>query len=161
MRETFAGSQTVTISNTSTPVDVSATLNRVVARLEIFTTDPVPEAVKGVRITYAAGGGGINPVTGLSSTNTGYTGLIQNPATYNGISKLLSHIFLATDQQTMTLTLDALDADGNSVSHKVVPNVPFQRNKLTRLTGALYSADVTGNFTVNTAWISDTNFVDF
>ena len=61
----------------------------------------------------------------------------------------------------MTVTLDALDADGNSVSHKVVPNVPFQRNKVTKLTGALYSADVTGNFTINTAWIIDTNIVGF
>lgn len=61
----------------------------------------------------------------------------------------------------MTVTLDALDADGNSVSHKVVPNVPFQRNKVTKLTGALYSADVTGNFTINTAWITDTNIVGF
>lgn len=161
VRETFAASQTVTIPNTTTPVDVSATLNRVVPRLEIITTDPVPEAVKGVRITYAAGGGGINPITGLSSTNAGYTYLIANPTTFEGISKLRSHLFIATDQQTMTVTLDALDADGNSVSHKVVPNAPFQRNKVTKLTGALYSADVTGNFTINTAWITDTNIVGF
>jgi hypothetical protein len=52
VRETFACSQTVTKSNTSTPVDVSATLNRVVARLEIFTTDPVPEAVKCLNSSY-------------------------------------------------------------------------------------------------------------
>ena len=162
VRETFVGSQTVTISNTANSVDISAPLGRVVPRLEVFTTDPVPEAVKSVRITYAAGGSGINPITGLSSTNTGCTYLIENPTTTSdGISKFRSHLFLATDQQTMNVTLDALDSEGNSVSHTVVSNVPFQRNKVTQLHGALYSAGVSGSFTVNTSWIGDTNIVNF
>lgn len=162
VRETFVGSQIVAISNTANPVDISATLNRVVSRLEIITTDPVPAAVKSVRITYAAGGSGINPVMGLSSTNAGCTYLIENPTTTSdGISKFRSHLFLATDQQTMNVTLDALDSEGNSVSHKVVSNVPFQRNKVTQLRGALYSAGVSGSITVNTSWIGDTNTVNF
>ena len=49
-----------------------------------------------------------------------------------------------------------LDADGNSISHKVVNNVPFKRNRCTKLTGSLYTAgNVDGSFSVNTTWLND------
>lgn len=70
-------------------------------------------------------------------------------------------LFLATDQQTMNVTIDALDSDGTSASHKVVNNVAVQRNKVSQLTGSLYSASEASSFSVETSWISDTNRVYF
>lgn len=60
----------------------------------------------------------------------------------------------------MNVTIDVLDAGGNSISHKVVSNVPFKRNRMTVLTGSVYSADASGDFTVETDWLDDYN-MDF
>ena len=57
----------------------------------------------------------------------------------------------------MTVTIDVLDADGNYISHKVVNDVPFKRNRCTKLTGSLYSTGGDGFFSVNTAWLDDYN----
>lgn len=65
-------------------------------------------------------------------------------------------LFLDTDEQTMTVTIDVLDGNGESISHKVVNNVPLQRNRITTLTGSIYSAGAGTDFTVNTNWLSET-----
>ena len=57
----------------------------------------------------------------------------------------------------MTVTIDVLDADGNSISQKVVNNVPFKRNRCTKLTGSFYTTGGDGSFSVNTAWLDDYN----
>ncbi|MBO7082349.1 MAG: hypothetical protein J6W30_00705 [Bacteroidales bacterium] len=56
----------------------------------------------------------------------------------------------------MTVTIDVLDGNGESISHKVVNNVPLQRNRITTLTGSIYSAGAGTDFTVNTNWLSET-----
>lgn len=60
----------------------------------------------------------------------------------------------------MNVTIDVLDASGNSISHKVVANVPFKRNRQTVLSGSIYSAGVSDDFTVETDWLDDYN-MDF
>ena len=53
-----------------------------------------------------------------------------------------------------------LDADGNTITSTVVPDVPLKRNRVTTLTGKMYSADATSTFTLNADWI-DGNSVNF
>ena len=57
----------------------------------------------------------------------------------------------------MTVTIDVLNANGESISHKVVNNVPFQRNRNTKLTGSLYTAGAGSDFTIETGWLEDYN----
>jgi hypothetical protein len=41
---------------------------------------------------------------------------------------------------------------------KTVENVPFKRNRVTKLTGAMYTNDaVSGAFQLETAWLEDEN----
>ena len=56
----------------------------------------------------------------------------------------------------MDVAIDVLDSDGNSISHREVSDVPFKRNRLTKLTGSLYSTDAGSAFQLSTAWLSDT-----
>ena len=50
--------------------------------------------------------------------------------------------------------LDAYDEDGNVLFSKTVEDVPFQRNRVTKLTGAMYTnSSVAGTFQLETAWI--------
>ena len=61
--ETFAATQTVTISNTSA-VDISATLDRIVSMLTVKSSDGKTADVSNVRMTFSAGGKDFNPTTG-------------------------------------------------------------------------------------------------
>ena len=62
----------------------------------------------------------------------------------------------------MDVTIETLDAEGNTIYSTVVSNVPFKRNRVTKLTGALYGASATaGSFQVNTAWLDEVDPINF
>ena len=151
-RETFVVTQTVNITNTSA-VDISATLNRIIAKLQVVSTDGRTANAAKVRVTMSAGGRAFNPTTGLATSNTGFVNTIGISAAAGTTSSSNSYLFLATDEQTMDVTIETLDADGNVVFSKVVPDVPFKRNRVTKLTGAMYTnSSVSGAFQIETAW---------
>ena len=153
-RETFVATQAVNITNTDA-VSLSATLNRIVSKLKIHSTDGCTENAVSVRTTFSAGGKAFNPTTGMATSNTGFINVLPIQSTVGNSTNSISYLFLASDEQSMTVTIDVLDADGNSISHKVVENVPFKRNRMTVLTGSLYSAGSTGSFQVETDWLPD------
>ena len=153
-RETFVATQAVNITNTNA-VQISATLSRVVSKLKVHSTDERTENAVNVRIAFSAGGKTFNPTTGLATTNTGFSNtqaLLGDPGQNTNSS---TYLFLATDEQTVTVTIDVLDALEASISHKVVENVPLQRNRQTTLTGSLYDANATTDFEINTTWLSE------
>lgn len=158
-RETFAYTQTVNITNTD-DVTLSATLSRVISKLKITSTDGCTENAVNVRTTLSAGGKSFNPTTGLATANAGFSNVLPIQSAVGNPTNSITYLFLATDEQTVNVTIDVLDAGGNSISHKVVSNVPFKRNRMTVLTGSVYSADASGDFTVETDWLDDYN-MDF
>ena len=154
-RETFAYTQTVTISNTNA-VDISATLNRVVSMLTVKSTDGKTADVTNVRMTFSSGGKDFNPTTGLAITTTGLTNTVGNSASVGATSTSSTMFFLNTDEQDIDVTIETLDADGNTLFSKVVEDVPFQRNRVTKLTGAMYTnTGLAGTFQVTTDWITE------
>ena len=158
--ETFAYTQEVVISNTEA-VDISATLDRIVSKLQVISTDGKTADVSNVRMTFSAGGKSFNPTTGLANVNTGFANTVSNSASVGNTSTSLSFLFLATDEQDIDVTIETLDADGNTLFSKTIEDVPFQRNKVTKLTGAMYTnTGIAGSFQVNTAWLTanDVNF---
>ena len=161
VRETFVYTQAVNVTSTAA-LDLNATLSRVVAKLEVRSTDERTANAAKLRTTFAAGGDGVNPMTGLSTTNTGFSNTVDLNGEVGNIAGSVNYLFLNTDQQSMTVNIDVLDADDNSVSHKVVNNVPLQRNKVTRLKGHLFTADdVMAAFQIETAWLGDVTTVEF
>ena len=159
-RETFAATQAVNITNANDDVDISATLSRVISKLKITSTDGCTENAVNVRTTLSAGGKSFNPTTGLATANAGFSNVLPIQSAVGNPTNSITYLFLATDEQTVNVTIDVLDAGGNSISHKVVSNVPFKRNRMTVLTGSVYSADASGDFTVETDWLDDYN-MDF
>ena len=74
----------------------------------------------------------------------------------------IGYVFLATDEQTMDVTIETLDAEGNAIFSKTVSNVLFKRNCVTKLTGAMYSASASaGSFQVNTDWLDELDPINF
>lgn len=154
-RETFAATQAVSIAST-TSVEISATLSRIVSKLKVHSSDGCTANAVNVRTTFSAGGKAFNPTTGLATSNTGFGNVLPIQSSLGNSTNSISYLFLDTDEQTMTVTIDVLDGDGESISHKEVNNVPLQRNRLTTLTGSLYSAGAGTDFTINTSWLPET-----
>ena len=137
-RETFAGTQSVTVTSASA-LDLDVTLNRISSWLKIVSTDGRPASATKIRTTFAKGGKGFNPTTGLATTDAGF-----------------AVPFLYTDEESMTITIEALDADDNVLATRVVNNVPFKRNRQTILTGAVFTADASAAaFKLETSWLDD------
>ena len=157
--DTFVHTETVTV-NTTSDLDLSATLNRVVTRLKLQTTDNMPTNVAKVRINIGAGGIGFNPTTGFATVNTGFTNEIAPSSGYGSTTSFSSYLFLATDEQTMNVTITVLDASDNTLFSKEVTNVPMKRNRTTTLRGKLFGADATTAFSVEADWL-DEHTVDF
>ena len=153
-RETFLDTRDLTIEN-STAVNLSATLNRIITRLDIISTDACPENLESVRITFAKGGERFNPVSGLSTTDNGFAYTIAGitpVASEGNIAKLRSNFFLFTDEESMDVTIETLDAANNVLNTRTVSAVPFKRNRTTTLTGALFSTSGSATFSVETGW---------
>lgn len=156
-RETFAKTQTVNIAG-SNAVDISATLDRIISCLIVTSTDGKAADVASVRMTLSAGGMSFNPTTGLATSNTGFANTVSNTVAAGATSTTSTFLFLASDEQTMNVTIETLDADGNTLFSKTVNNVSFKRNRITRLTGAMYTnSGVTGSFQISNDWLSDSN----
>lgn len=160
--DTFVNTQTVTVSS-SAAVSVSATLERVVTALVVQSTDIRPAEVTHMRLTYSGGGKGFNPTTGLATSDAGFVNLMDYTGAAGATTASGGFLFLATDEETMDVTIETLDAaDGNVVFSKTVTGVPLKRNRQTTLTGAIYSnARVNANsFEVNKEWI-DSQSISF
>ena len=159
-RETFAKTQNVTISS-ATPLELSVTLNRINAQLYIVSTDGRPLEATKIKTTYNKCSKGFNPTTGLATDDGGFW-VTNAPSTSAGATiNIFSCAFLTTDEETVDITIQALDASDNVLVTKVVPNVPLQRNRKTTLTGAVYSGgSALSTFKLETSWITG-NSINF
>ena len=157
-RETFAYTQEVNITN-GDAVELSATLNRIIAVLAVNSTDGRTADATNVRMTLSAGGKSFNPTTGLATVNTGFAITARISTAVGAVTKSGIYFFLATDEQTMDVTIETLNSEGNTIFSKTIQDVPFKRNRKTVLTGAMYTNDAVSasSFQLNTDWLTDYN----
>ena len=160
-RETFCYTQVVNITSAE-PVNLNATLNRIVAQLQVISTDNRVEGVSKIRTTYSAGSKSFNPTTGLATSNTGFSVTNSPSAAVGSTVNFGSFVFLATDEQTVNITLEVLDANEAVMFTRYVPNVPLRRNRQTTLSGAVFTsfAATSSAFQLETSWL-DGNTVNF
>ena len=150
--ETFVATQAVNIGSTAA-VDISASLDRIISQLKVVSTDGRTANITNVRMTFSAGGRAFNPTTGYATVNTGFSNTVGNSAAVGTTSTSSTVFFLADDEQTMDVTIETLDVDGNTLFSKTVTDVPFQRNRITKLTGAMYTnTSIGGSFQLTTDW---------
>ena len=160
-RETFSKVQSVTVTSAS-PLDLSITLNRVISKLQIASTDNRPAGVAKIRTTYAAGGKSFNPTTGLATDDSGFSITNTPSAAVGSTIGVESNLFLATDEQAMDITIEVLDAGNNVLFSHTVSNVPFKRNRKTTLRGAIFTAATSSaGFQLETSWLTETDPIDF
>lgn len=158
VRETFASTQAVNIS-TNTAVNLSATLDRIVTKLMVVSSDLRTANAASVRMTFSAGGKSFNPTTGLATVNTGFANTVQGSGTTGNTVTSSSYLFLATDEQAIDVTIETLDAEGDTLFSTTVGDVPLKRNRVTTLTGSMFTNDgiSASSFQVNSDWIDPVN----
>lgn len=155
-RETFCYTQTVTITNTS-PLNLSITLNRIVSAFKIVSTDNRPAEITKVRTTYHKGSKSFSPTSGLGLDDEGFS-QINNPSTAVGAPiGVTSYVFLTSDEETMDVTIEALNNNNVVLYSKTLQNVTFKRNRMTRGQGTVFSTTSSAGFQLETDWLEDNN----
>ena len=114
-RETFVATGPVEIASTE-GVELSATLDRIIAKLQVVSTDGRMAGATNVRMTLSAGGRAFNPTTGLATSNTGFSNTVGISTDAGIPSSSITYLFLASDEQTLDVTVDVLDAEGQVLS---------------------------------------------
>ena len=153
VKDTFVATQTVNVTS-GNPLALSATLNRIVSQLTVTSTDgKAPNADK-LRMTLSGGSKAFNPSTGLATDNLGFDNAVTITKDAGQVTSSATMLFLSEDTQNIDVTIDVLDAQSNVITHKVITKVPFKRNKVTLLTGALYSSTTTVSpIQLNADWL--------
>ena len=153
-RETFCYTQTVTITNTS-PLNLSITLNRIVSAFKIVSTDNRPAEITKVRTTYHKGSKSFSPTSGLGLDDEGFS-QINNPSTAVGAPiGVTSYVFLTSDEETMDVTIEALNNNNVVLYSKTLQNVTFKRNRMTKGQGTVFSTTSSAGFQLETDWLTD------
>ena len=154
-RETFCATQSVTISGTA-PLSLSITLNRISTMLIVRSTDPCPVDATKLRTTYAEASKSFNPTTGFATDDDGFT-IVNSMKIKNNKTENSSYAFLSTDEQSMDIMLEVLDADDNVLCTKSISDVPFKRNRATVLEGQLFtpSSASSASFSFETGMLQD------
>lgn len=160
LQDTFVATQAVNI-NSNNAVNLTATLDRVVSRLGVVSTDNRAADAAKIRMTFSGGGRDFNPTTGLATTNTGFANTLTFVEAVGATTSSASYLFLGSDEQTMNVTIETLDASDNVLFTKTINDVPFKRNRTTILTGNVFTAGSNvSSITVNSDWL-DSHNVDF
>ena len=154
--ETFAYTQEVTVSSPD-QLELSATLDRIVAKFNVVSDDHRTQGAEKVRMTFSGGAKAFNPTTGLATSDTGFSNTVNISTAVGARSSSVSYLFLNTPEETMDVTVDVLDADDVVLYHKEMRNIPFKQNRTTKLTGKLYTVTAPGStaFQVNEDWLDD------
>ena len=154
-RETFCSVQNIKVEGDK-PVDVTPQMNRVMAKFRLVSTDAVPAGVAKIRTTYAAGSRSFNPTTGLATDNKGFVVTNTGTPSTGGILDVHSFLFLNTDEQTVDVTVEVLDAADKVLITKHLGDVHFKRNQVTKATGVVFIPGTsTFSFMLNTDWLPE------
>lgn len=154
VRDTFAKTLPVVVNSTA-PMDLGEiTLNRVIARVGIVSTDLRPANAAKIRTTFGGGSKTFSPTTGLAADDAGFVTvtLLTKPGATIGI---VNSLFLAADEEEMDVTIEVLDANDEVLYSKLVEDVPLKRNRMTKLTGALFTATATNALLLETTWLPE------
>lgn len=160
VRDTFCKVQSVTVSGSGSNA-FTANLDRVTCKLILHSTDLKAADATQIRISASGSARFFNPNTGLAVNNEGFS-FLKSAGTNGYVSTSISFLYLATDEQSLDITIEPLNADGEVLSSHVVQNVPFKRNYSTHLRGSLYNTGSSASgFTINESFGSPEYDISF
>ena len=131
--DTFCHYGTVTVTDDGGYHELK--MNRVTAMVRFdFTDATMPAGFAGLKADYTGGSANFNPSTGQGCTRSAQSETRTMRASQYAV---FTFPYMSTDG-TLKITLNALDADGNVLTTKILSDVPVTRNRITRCTGVLF-----------------------
>lgn len=134
--DTFTWTQTVNLDK-DTKMDIK--MSRAVAMFRLVTTDNIPSDVKSMKFYYTGGSSTINALTGIGNVNSKQTEVVNvtddmagKPGTFE------VYTFPKDDENLLSMTVTALNANGETVLQRQFDDVPISRNKITQYTGEFF-----------------------
>lgn len=157
--DTFGACQNVSVT-VGTASTVSVTLERLVAKLVLNSTDDFPTACSTIDAK-------LNEYAAFSCKDFNVISLAKNHriadvsslAGQHGMT--FTYFFLAPQEEyTTDITFTTNSATGSPYSRITVENVPLERNKITTITGSLYNHEQGFSVSLNDAWNTETNDIN-
>ena len=147
--DTFWYLGTVTVEESEETTVYDNVLNRVSAMFRLVIEDETPEEVESFKFEYTGGSADFNPTNGKGVTNSKQSEIREFNA--DGIYEVYT---FPKDDNKLTVTVTALDANDNAITTKQFQDVPVTANQITTFKGNFFdgTAVVSGNgfsFTVN------------
>lgn len=154
--DTFGAEKEVSVG-IGTAATVSITLDRLVAKLVVNSTDVFPNDCTNITLNF-------QEHRTMSWATMDVTEAVNNQrvvdvANLRGTTgTVLSYFVLASKDGYQTdITLTTNRTEGNPYSTITVPGVALERNKVTTITGPIYGHNQGFQVTVNDAWSETTN----
>lgn len=108
------------------------TMDRVVAMVRFVINDTIPNNVTKIKFYYTGGSSTINGLTGygcVDSRQTEIRTVTDDMRPGKGVFEI--YTIPHTDEETLKLTVTALDSDDSTVKEMVLDAVPVKRNQIT------------------------------
>ena len=151
--DTFWTDYTVT-ATANTPTTATVTLDRVVTKLAIAPTEPIPTGTARVDITPHTWYYGLDYLTGQpSAPSEDEPHSITIPSDYVGTATTFSIFgFSGTTEWTTPVTVESYTSTNTVTAAVTIPSAPFQSNRITEYRGHLWSVGSGLALTLNTEW---------
>lgn len=154
--DTFGAEKEVSVG-IGTAATVSITLDRLVAKLVVKSTDVFPDDCTTITLDF-------QEHRTLSWTTMDVIEAVNNQrvvdvSSLRGTTGTVLSFFMLTpkDGYTTDVTLTTNRTEGTPYSTITVPSVPLERNKVTTITGSIYGHEQGFQVSVNDAWSETTN----
>jgi len=151
--DTFWKSVEVTVGDGSRR-SVAVTLDRVATKLRVLINDAIPDGAATLVMKPASWWYGLDYVTGAAVSENDAERSVSLPASSVGTEGLgVSFFCLSDDEEWMTdLSVTVNDNDGGVLGTVSLADVPFERNRVTTVSGSLFSAGGTFSISLNETW---------
>lgn len=153
LTDTFYYYETITVTKDSEK-NLSIVLQHAVARFRLVTQDKFPSNIDKLTFTIDGGGTALDATTGTAVATSSQT-KVYNVSSYAGKEVPYVQIYSimsSANEEPLTITVTATDADGNNIASQTFQNVPMQRGYSTTYKGYFFANNGTWNITVDDAY---------
>lgn len=133
---------------------VAVTLDRVVTKLRVLINDAIPDGAVTLVMKPASWWYGLDYLTGAAVGENDAERSVSLPASSVGTEGLgVSFFGLSDDEEWLTdLSVTVNDNNGGVLGTVSLADVPFERNRVTTVSGSLFSAGGTFSISLNETW---------
>jgi hypothetical protein len=151
--DTFYADYAVTV-NANAPTTAAVTLDRVVTKLSIAPTDPIPTGTSRVDITPHTWYYGLDYMNGQpTAPSEDEPHSITIPSDYVGTATTFSIFgFSGATEWTTAVTVESYSGTNTETASVNIPSAPFKANRVTEYRGHLWSVGTGLTLTLNTEW---------